>query len=79
MKAFGALLDALAFEPQRNAKLRLIRHYFATTADPDRGYAWVSKPNRAFGDRAPVEVMAAGDIFSLARVRALLDAERGGW
>src|SRR5690606_39113875 len=30
--------------------------------EPERGYAWVKKPNRAFAGRAPVEVMAAGDI-----------------
>jgi len=45
----------------------------------ERGYAWVSKPNDAFGGRAPVEIMAEGGIFSLARVRSYLDAERGGW
>ena len=47
--------------------------------DPARGYAWVGRPNRAFGDLTPLSVMAQGDIFSLARVRAWLDAERGGW
>lgn len=39
MNRFAALLDALAFEPSRNAKLRLIVDYFRTTGDPDRGYA----------------------------------------
>ncbi|WP_035724781.1 MbcA/ParS/Xre antitoxin family protein [Fodinicurvata fenggangensis] len=53
-----------------------LRHLFT---EPDRGYAWVRKPNRAFQGRAPIEVMAEGDIFSLQRVRAYLDAERGGW
>jgi uncharacterized protein (DUF2384 family) len=48
-------------------------------SDTRRGYAWVRKPNLAFGGRTPVEVMAQGDIFSLARVRSYLDAERGGW
>ncbi|CAH1690943.1 conserved hypothetical protein [Hyphomicrobiales bacterium] len=47
--------------------------------DPERGYAWVSKPNDAFGGRTPVDIMAEGSIFSLARVRSYLDAERGGW
>lgn len=47
--------------------------------DPDRGYAWVSKVNTAFGGRSPAQVMADGSIFALARVRAWLDAERGGW
>lgn len=39
MKAFAALLDRLVLTPQRNAKLRLLTDYFATTPDPDRGYA----------------------------------------
>jgi uncharacterized protein (DUF2384 family) len=45
---------------------------------PERGYAWIGRPNDAFGGRSPLEVMAQGDIFSLARVLAYLDAERGG-
>lgn len=53
-----------------------LRYLFS---DRERGYAWVKKPNRVFGDRTPVEVMAQGDMFSLARVRSYLDAERGGW
>ena len=47
--------------------------------DPERGYAWVKKPNRDFTGRTPVEVMAEGSLFALARVRSYLDAERGGW
>jgi len=39
MNRFAALLDRLAYEPGRNAKLRLLADYFRTTADPDRGYA----------------------------------------
>ena len=39
MNRFAELLDRLAYEPGRNAKLRLITDYFRTTADPDRGYA----------------------------------------
>lgn len=53
-----------------------LRYLFS---EPERGYAWVRKPNRAFGGRSPAAVMAQGDIFSLARVRSYLDAERGGW
>lgn len=53
-----------------------LRYLFS---DPERGYAWVKKPNRAFDGRTPVDVMAQGQIFSLARVRSYLDAERGGW
>ena len=39
MQAFAALLDALSFQPARNAKLRLIETYLRGTPDPDRGWA----------------------------------------
>jgi DNA ligase-1 len=39
MNRFAALLDRLAYEPSRNAKLRLLTDYFRTVSDPDRGYA----------------------------------------
>ena len=53
-----------------------LRYLFS---DPARGYAWVKKPNAAFAGRSPLAVMRDGTIFDLARVRAWLDAERGGW
>ena len=53
-----------------------LRYLFA---DPERGYAWVKTPNRDFAGRTPVDVMAEGSLFALARVRSYLDAERGGW
>ncbi|ODT66582.1 MAG: hypothetical protein ABS75_26255 [Pelagibacterium sp. SCN 63-23] len=46
--------------------------------DPERGYAWVKKPNLAFGGASPLALMAEGSMFALSRVRAWLDAERGG-
>jgi DNA ligase-1 len=36
---FAALLDRLAFEHGRNAKLRQMTGYFRTTPDPERGFA----------------------------------------
>src|SRR5689334_14011452 len=39
MNRFAALLDRLAYEPSRNAKLRLMTEYFRETRDPERGYA----------------------------------------
>jgi DNA ligase-1 len=39
MNRFAALLDRLAYEPSRNAKLRLLTDYFGSMPDPDRGYA----------------------------------------
>ncbi len=53
-----------------------LRYLFS---DAERGYAWIRKPNKVFGDRTPIDVMAQGDMFSLARIRSYLDAERGGW
>ncbi len=52
-----------------------LRYLFS---DPQRGYAWVKKPNPVFAGESPADVMASGDIFALARVRFYLDAERGG-
>src|SRR3974390_1475128 len=37
MIAFAELLERLVFTPSRNAKIALLRHYFATQPDPDRG------------------------------------------
>ena len=39
MKRFAALLDSLAYQPQRNGKLRLIEAHLRDTPDPDRGWA----------------------------------------
>jgi len=39
MNKFAELLDRLAYEPGRNAKLRLIADYLRTTPDPERGWA----------------------------------------
>ncbi len=39
MNDFAHLLDRLAYEPRRNAKLRMLQDYFARTPDPERGYA----------------------------------------
>ena len=39
MNRFAELLTALAFQPQRNGKLRLLTEYFRSESDPNRGYA----------------------------------------
>ncbi|MEJ2376642.1 MAG: cisplatin damage response ATP-dependent DNA ligase [Pseudolabrys sp.] len=39
MNRFAELLDRLAYEPGRNAKLRLIANYLHATPDPERGWA----------------------------------------
>jgi DNA ligase 1 len=37
MNRFAALLDRLAYEPRRNAKLALLADFFRSTPDPERG------------------------------------------
>jgi DNA ligase 1 len=39
MKAFATMLDKLSYTPSRNGKLALLKEYFLSTPDPDRGYA----------------------------------------
>ena len=39
MIAFAELLERLVFTHARNAKIALLRHYFATEPDPERGIA----------------------------------------
>ena len=39
MKKFAQLLELLALTPSRNRKIEALTQYFATTPDPDRGYA----------------------------------------
>src|SRR3569832_509823 len=39
MKKFAQLLEVLALTPSRNRKLEAMTQYFASTPDPDRGYA----------------------------------------
>jgi hypothetical protein len=47
--------------------------------EPAQGYAWIRKPNEAFGGASALNVMLGGDLTDLMRVRRYLDAERGGW
>lgn len=39
MQAFADLLDRLTLTPSRQARVRIIRDYLASTPDPDRGWA----------------------------------------
>ncbi|RMF34518.1 MAG: DUF2384 domain-containing protein [Alphaproteobacteria bacterium] len=47
--------------------------------DPARGYAWIRKPNTAFGGASALEIMLGGGLEDLLRVRRYLDSARGGW
>ena len=39
MNRFAELMNRLAYEPARNAKLRLMTDYFRSTGDPERGWS----------------------------------------
>src|SRR5688572_25309320 len=72
MNRFAELLDALLFTPSRNGKLRLMREYFATTPDPERGWALAALTGElVFAEAKPSQVR---DLV-LARV----DPELFGW
>ncbi len=47
--------------------------------EPECGYAWISKPNDAFGGQSALDRMLSGAPSDLTAVRNYLDAERGGW
>src|SRR5919202_5307251 len=72
MNTFAALLDALVFTPSRNGKLRLMREYFATTPDPERGWALAALT----GELSFREVKAS-QVRDLAMSR--VDPELFGW
>ncbi|MCA2999728.1 MAG: DUF2384 domain-containing protein [Rhodocyclaceae bacterium] len=50
---------------------------------PDESIAdgWIRNPNDAplFAGQAPLALMLSGQLVDLFRVRAFLDAQRGGW
>ena len=59
MNRFAALLDALLFTPSRNGKLRLMKEYFASTPDPERGWALAALTGELVFDEAkPNQVRA---------------------
>lgn len=47
--------------------------------DPACSYAWVRKPNAAFGGISALQLMLRGEISDLSALRGWLDAERGAW
>jgi DNA ligase-1 len=71
MERFAALLDALVFTPSRLGKLRLMREYFASMPDPERGWALAALTGElSFAAVKPQQVRA----LAAARVDAeLLD------
>lgn len=49
---------------------KALRHLFT---DPSRGYAWIRKPNAAFGGESALDVMLRGRMTDLVDVRAHLE------
>jgi DNA ligase-1 len=69
---FAELLDSLVFTASRNGKLRLMRDYFATTPDPERGWALAALTGAlSFREVKPAQVR------DLALRR--MDGELFGW
>jgi DNA ligase 1 len=72
LNRFAELLDALLFNPSRNGKLRLMQEYFATTPDPERGWALAALTGElSFAEAKPAQVRD----LAMARV----DPELFGW
>lgn len=46
--------------------------------DAERGYGWVKRSNEAFGSASALDVMLAGELTDIMRVRRYLDSVRGG-
>jgi len=62
--AFAELLERLVFTPGRLAKIALLRRYFATTPDPDRGFGLA-----ALTDELAFQAAKPGLIRALAEER----------
>ncbi|OYW57711.1 MAG: ATP-dependent DNA ligase [Rhizobiales bacterium 12-68-15] len=59
MNRFAALLDRLAYEAGRNAKIRLMADYFRATPDPERGIALAALTGAlSFANAKPAMVRA---------------------
>ncbi len=59
MERFAALLDGLIFTPARNGKLTLIKEYFRSAPDPDRGWALAAMTGElAFREVKPSQIRA---------------------
>ena len=57
MNRFAQLLDALLLTPARNGKLRLMKEYFASTPDPERGWALAALTGElSFNEVKPAQI-----------------------
>src|SRR6201992_4380602 len=93
MRAFANLLDRLAFTPQRNGKLTLLRDFMRDQPDPERGWALAAltgalsfdaaKPafiRKAVEERVDAQLFALSYDFvgALAETGALIWPSRPG-
>lgn len=46
--------------------------------EAERGYGWIKRPNEAFGGTSALDVMLAGELTDIMRVRRYVDHIRGG-
>ena len=46
--------------------------------DPERATSWLKKPNKYFDGLSALDVMLDGKLTDIYRVRAYVDAQRGG-
>jgi DNA ligase-1 len=72
MILFSRLLDSLVFMPSRNGKIRLLVDYFATTQDPDRGWALAALTGN-------LDLPTAKPAMVRELVRTRVDADLLGW
>ena len=69
----AVILDRMSYLIGIHKALRII------FADAATGYAWMSRPNRAFDGLTPIQLLKRGGMGDLARLRRYLDSARGGW
>lgn len=46
--------------------------------EAERGYGWVNRSNEAFGGSSALDIMLAGELTDIMRVRRYLDNIKGG-
>ncbi|MBL4582957.1 MAG: DUF2384 domain-containing protein [Gammaproteobacteria bacterium] len=46
--------------------------------EAERGYGWIKRPNETFGGALALDVLLAGELTDIMRVRRYLDDIRGG-
>lgn len=67
------VLERMAFVLTIHACLRRLYR------EPERGYAWMQRPNVAFENRTPIALIAAGGDEALLRIKLYLDALIEAW